>query len=142
VDREIAASASVLQEVHCGLLRAIEGARLTPDAAPPATSPTTNLPEASSSQAQWSERVVNAVLSATEPVGQEAWVISYSISFHIIPLSVSSFSCFNFPTRERGGGVGRDRQVGVSIQVSFWNAGLGRLIVEGLQYIILCGTYQ
>ena len=74
VDREVEASALVLREVHCGLLRAIEGAGLKRDAAPPPAANSSSLPEAGGSQAQWSERVVNAVLSAAEPVGQEAWV--------------------------------------------------------------------
>jgi len=73
-DREVVASALVLRDVHCGLLRAVEGAPLTPDATPPAAAPLISLPEATASQGQWSNRLVDAVLSATEPVGQDAWV--------------------------------------------------------------------
>ena len=74
LDRENAASALVLREVHCGLLRAAEGASLKQNAAPPSSTPVTGTPETSSSQAQWSERVVDAIFSAKEPVGQDAWV--------------------------------------------------------------------
>ena len=76
MDREVIASAVVLREVHCALLRAVEGSALTPAGTAPHAAQLLVPPEAHASQAQWCERVANAVLSAAEPVDPEAWVSS------------------------------------------------------------------
>ena len=76
MDREVIASAVVLREVHCALLRAVEGSALTPAGTAPHAAQLLVPPEAHASQAQWCERVANAVLSAAEPVEPEAWVRS------------------------------------------------------------------
>lgn len=75
IDREVVASAVVLRDVHCALLRAIEGQRLATDALPPATAQLILPPEAKASQAQWCDRAVTAIFRSQEPVDQDAWVL-------------------------------------------------------------------
>ena len=74
IDREGIASAIVLRDVHCSLLRVIEGQPLSSELAPPSVSPLTLPPEARASQAQWSQRAADAIFKAQEPVDQDIWV--------------------------------------------------------------------
>ena len=76
MEREVIASAVVLREVHCALLRVVEGSPVTPGGTAPHAAQLLVAPGANASQAQWCERVANAVLSAAEPVEPEAWVSS------------------------------------------------------------------
>ena len=81
IDREVVASAVVLRDVHCALLRVIEGQGLATDALPPATAQLVLPSEARASQAQWCDRAVTAIFRSQEPVDQDAWV-SNGLSLH------------------------------------------------------------
>ena len=80
IDREVVASAVVLRDVHCALLRVIEGQPLSAEATPPLTSQLILPAEARASQAQWCDRAANAVFRAQEPIDQDAWVHSSMLS--------------------------------------------------------------
>ena len=79
IDREVIASAVVLRDVHCALLRVIEGQGLATDALPPATAQLILPPEAKASHAQWCDRMVTAVFRSQEPVDQDAWASLCSV---------------------------------------------------------------
>ena len=73
LDREGAASAIVLREVHCALLRAIEGVPLLPEQSAPLSARLFS-PDSQGGQLPWTERAANAILSAQEAVPSDAWV--------------------------------------------------------------------
>lgn len=73
-DRQGSASALVLREIHCALLRPIENVKIIEGSKPP-NSVTVILPPNEAEKANlWPDRVVNAIFRSPEPVSQETWV--------------------------------------------------------------------